>query len=139
DYVYFIVDGLEDIPPADQTTRSQILELIPFGYSEFRFVLSARSADDLALNPRAHQLAKVYTAVHFFSPEETSRYLADLGLTSAQLAEVQKATQNFPGKLASIRRLLRTGRDPDVLLANLPDELPGLFDLEWSEVDATDS
>ena len=136
---YFVVDGLEDIPPEDDATRRQILALLPFEPGAFfRFVFSATRMDDLPLAPAVQRLAKAFT-LSFFSLDEVARFLDGLGLTQEQLSQIYKVTEGLPAKLASIRRLLISGINPQDLLSNLPEHLPDLFDLEWRAVDQDDT
>lgn len=133
---YFVLDGLEDIPPADEGSRQQIIELLPFGMEGFRFLLSG-DVNRLPLPGQALRFTKPYQLAPF-SREEAATFLSGCHLTGEQTAEFYKVTGGVPGHLASIRRLLSSGRSPDELLRNLPEELPDLFRLEWQSVDEKD-
>lgn len=131
---YFILDGLEDIPPQDDAARVQILGLLPFGRDGFRFLISAHRAADVPFEPAARRLVRGFP-LSYFGIEETAKYLRAFEPTPEQVAEVIKITRGLPLMLASIWRLLANGRDFDQLLANLPNELPELFELEWGSID----
>ncbi|MBB4635621.1 AAA family ATPase [Longimicrobium terrae] len=134
---YFIVDGLEDIPSTDEGSRTLIIDLLPFGMEGFRFLLSGRTAEELPLRSATRNLVKGYP-LSSFSSDEAARFLESFELTPAQREEIVRVTGAVPGKLASIRRLLLTGQTPEQLLAQLPEQLPDLFRLEWSTVDDAD-
>lgn len=129
---YFILDGLDDIPLEDRATRDSLFALMPFGMSGFVFALSG-FADSLpfARGARTHLKSLL---VFGFTAEETERYLAGCGLTDVQLGELNKVTKGSPGHLATVRRLLETGKDPDSVIAELHRSLAALFELEWSGV-----
>ena len=134
---YFILDGIEDIPSADEGSRRQILALFPFGMEGFRFLLSGNLLR-LGLSASAMRTAKPFQ-LSPFSREESSTYLDDCGLSVPNLAEVYKITGGTPGHLASIRRLLASRSGSDALIENLPEQLPELFKLEWRAVQPSDN
>lgn len=136
---YFVLDGIEDLPESERGTATQIIELLPIGmHDRFRFLLSSHSARDLPIRPTAKALVRGYP-LSLFGAEEAQRYLEGVGLSSDELNEIIRTTRGLPGNLASVRRLLQSGVKPATLIANLPSELPELFELEWRSVDVSDA
>lgn len=130
--IYFLVDGLDDIPENDAEFRKTILDLYPWGLETFRFLLASnmdlpfirRGVKDLVLAP--------------FTVDDTSRFFDGFDLQRPQVELIHKTCRGFPGSLASIRRILQAGTPAANLLDELPQRVPDLFDVEWRAVDWND-
>lgn len=131
---FFVIDGLEEIPEEDDTSRRLILALLPFGWSGFRFLLSG-NVQSLELSTRVAERTKPHQ-LSFFSLNETERLFDGVTATFEQAAEFHRITRGTPGYLASIRRLIERGMLAEELLKELPERLPRIFDVEWRAVDA---
>jgi hypothetical protein len=128
----FIIDGLYDIPSQDAITQEQILELLPFGNSKFKFLLSSRS-EDLDIERVIKESVKA-VLLGGFSLEETRNYFADYDLDDTSIKELHKVLGKNPSYLASVRRILDSGTNIHDLLDDLPRNLPNLFEIEWQYV-----
>ncbi len=131
---YFVVDGMEEIPEEDSTSRRLILELLPIGFSRLRFLFSGHLAT-LGLNPSAIGRAKSFP-LPFFTLDESLRYLRGLGLEKEQIEDLHRSCRGMPGFLASVRRLVETGITAEEVMAELPRRLPEIFEIEWRKLGA---
>jgi len=130
---YFVVDGLDEVP---EQVRGAILALLPFGNpTNFRFLL-ASAPDQLAmlLPPKSRMKPFQLPA---FTLDETKNYLHDLTSTQETINEIYHTCNGTPGYLATVRRVLESGTDEQILLQHLPETLPELFKLEWERAKVT--
>lgn len=134
--LYFLIDGLEDIPEDETGAREAILDMLPFGLSGFRFLLTGdlRHLSPL-LPPSVH--AKNFPLAKF-TFDETIKYVEDLTEDRNEVEELHHICRGTPGLLASIRRIVLSGTALQELLEDLPGKLPQLFELEWQAIDAND-
>ncbi|PKN35610.1 MAG: hypothetical protein CVU61_01960 [Deltaproteobacteria bacterium HGW-Deltaproteobacteria-19] len=133
---YFIVDGLEEIPEEDCHERDMILNLLPFGIPRFRFILSGPLE---SLNKRSQKINGIVPFILIgFTFEETRAYFEGLVDDRSQLEFIHKMCKRQPGNLASMRRLLQSGKSLDDLLEEFPKSPPEWFELEWRVVENDD-
>lgn len=85
---YIILDGIDDIPDQDESSKAQIVDLLPFGYDGLRFLVSGEIRR-LPLTIEARRRAKPWQLI-YFTREESDRYLAGLSLTGVQLEAVAR-------------------------------------------------
>jgi hypothetical protein len=126
---YFVVDGLEEIPEEDSSTRSEIFDLLPFGVEGLRFLLTG-DITQLPFRPSAKKEIRPYT-VWPFTRDEAQHFLEGLNLTNEEFDEIARVTGCVPGELASVRRLAEGATPAAEILTNLHK---GLFELEWRTV-----
>lgn len=129
---YFVVDGLEEIPKEDESSRRLILDLLPLGLGRFRFLFSG-PLQQLPL-PSVLQTKSKSHLLTFFTFDETTLFFAPHAVPRQYLEEFHRTSRGMPGYLAAIRRLLTSGVDPATLAAELPKKLPQLFEIEWRSV-----
>lgn len=128
---YFIIDGLEWISVAGQDET--ILDLLPAQPpSNIRLLASSDPYRDF---PFQHDRWDI----PFFALRDTELYLAGLGLCKDDIQRVHKSCQGMPGYLGAIRRLMVSGVSFEELPQKLPDELRGLFEIEWARMKAADA
>lgn len=136
-YYYFVVDGLDEIPERELSLEQQILDMLPFGFSGFRFLLSSgreglRVSLPKGIRHQGYPLEK-------FTLDETVRYFQDMALSREATEEVFRTFRGVPLQLESVRRILSTeGVASDAFLASLPQKYPDLFALEWDQVRSAD-
>lgn len=130
---YFVLDGLTAIPKDETQTRKAILGLLPLGLTPFRFLISGESSalSEIRLSEIRHRSF----SIPVFGIPDTTKYLADLVRTDEQREQLHRIAKGIPGRLASIRRLLKGGTTVESLLASVPNRLPEFFELEWAPVD----
>jgi len=134
---YFVVDGLGEIPEEDSQIRGIILDMLPLGFSGFRF-LFAGDIDQLSADIRPGVPYKPFPLSGFIL-DESIRYLEDLKLDRQSLEEVHLTCRGIPGHLASVRRILQqSDTGVGTLLEEIPDRLPRLFEIEWRRVKRDD-
>ncbi|HBC31144.1 MAG TPA: hypothetical protein DC024_07880 [Clostridiales bacterium] len=83
---YFIIDGLDEIPDDNNRCRETILDLLPFGVSNFCFLLTGNFNSTLGLHfekIRKNKLTK-QLPLSGFTLDETITYLKDMGLIHVQ-------------------------------------------------------
>lgn len=134
---YFVADGLQDIPNEDCHEREVILNLLPLGLPRFRFILSGCS--DFFQN-RLNGVQIRPFPVSGFTLDETKQFFDEYVKNESNLNSIYKISKGIPGNLASMRRLLESGkRTEDSLLADLAEDLPNLFAMEWQVVEEKDN
>lgn len=129
---YFIVDGLEDIPASEADCRQEIWSLLPFGIPGIRFLLSINPSD--ACRTVGQNLRLKELIIPGLSVDETARFFRDLNLSERQIEDIRRTCHGSPGMMASIRRSARNTANLDMFIQNLPQSLPGIFELEWDIV-----
>ncbi len=127
--VFFVVDGLNDIPNEDSEIKRIIVDMLPIGLSNFHFIFTA-GADQKLVKLPVKSIHKPFPVTPF-ALDETLRYLADLELERSAVEDLNKLCKGFPGFLAAARRILLSGTSIANLLNELPEQLPDLFDIEW--------
>jgi len=133
---YFLIDGLEDILEEEPHTREAILEMLPFGRTGFRFLLSGDLHHLSSLVPKGIQAKSFPLAT--FTLDETIKYLGDLTDDQEAMEEIRRTCKGIPGLLASVRRIMHSGTTLQQLLGDLPSKLPQLFEIEWRTINAND-
>jgi hypothetical protein len=136
-FLYVVVDGLGDLPPDQQTLVPALLDLLPFGWPQFRFLFSGDASHIAPHLPRGYN-AKSVPLPHF-TLDETVRYFASLEIDHPTIVDIYRTCRGNPVYLAGIRRLLQTGTPVERLLVTLPQHLPDLFTMEWRTINASDS
>lgn len=129
---YFVIDGLDEIPAEYQQGLSDLLDILPFGYQEFKFLVSGSQQffDDLL---KRKLPIKVFQALAF-NLDETKKFLLGLSLTDDQLAELHHFCSGIPGHLSIARRLLLDNMSFSDLLDQERGSLSSLFELQWTLV-----
>ena len=124
---YFVLDGLADIP--DGSIRNAIVEMLPLGQG-FCFLLSG-DLDLLPSHIRKGVECKSWEIVSF-SLDETIKYFSGCAIEPELVEELYRACgRGIPGHLASARRNILAGQDPQTLVK---DKLTDLFEKEWNQV-----
>jgi hypothetical protein len=130
--LYFILDGLEEIPAEDRGTRDELFRLMPFLMPGIRCLVTGPS-DDLPFTEPARRRLKTLQ-ISTVTREEAEHFLGGLGLTPDVVRVICTETRGVPGWLASVRRLLTQGLSASTVLAELHQKSPDLFRLEWQTV-----
>ena len=131
---YIIVDGIYHIPSGDESIRQALLNLLPFGLRQFRFLFSGEMNDVLSSDTNRKLRAKTYP-IPPFNAHEASEFLQDLVTDDALRANFFTAFGGVPAVLASVRRqLASSSEDAAEILHDLPTNIESLFDAEWSVV-----
>ena len=135
---YIIIDGIGESPDQVAQLAPSLLSILPFEYVGFRFLLSG-TTDWIP----AQVLSKIQRKDHTvtgFSLEESVAFFTGFDLSRDDIEEIHRSCRRgAPGYLASVRRLVEKGTPTSVLLEELPKRLPMPFELEWANVDKSDS
>jgi hypothetical protein len=125
----FVIDGIDEIPEIESKTRESILQVLPWGFDAFKFVLSG-NLNNLRNAIPSGISAKLLTLFPF-SLEETQSFLSDAKISTEQVKELHRLFRGHPGQLVSARRILLKGTDAEDIIQNLSEKLSQLFDMEW--------
>lgn len=129
---YFVVDGLGDLTEENVEIRELILNLLPIGTPGFKFLISGT---EIALKGSLKGIPYKTFQMLGFTMDETRTFLQDNIQNEDAVNELYRTFNGTPGPLASVRRLLESGMNPDTLLDSLPKSAPDLFEMEWRAVD----
>jgi hypothetical protein len=128
----FVIDGIQDIPEVNSDIQEQILDLMPFGFSGFKFIISgdANRFSEKAFSKINHRTLPMIA----FTLDETRLFLSDLNVNE-YIYEIYKTCKGIPEHLTSIKRIVEGGTDIQTLINDMPEKLPDLFEIEWKKVD----
>ncbi len=127
-----MVDGIDDIPKDEMKS---FLEFLPINQSGFKIVITGQELslyDHLPFNKikfKSHTLTG-------FTLGETKEYLEDLKLQEKIVTDIHNTCKGLPGYLSMFRHyLISSDSDIETVTTDLPSSMPGLFSLEWSQLD----
>jgi hypothetical protein len=131
--ILFVVDGLAELTEGDLHTRQFVLqELLQIGAPGFRFLLSG---DPAALLPfmrtKPNYRSQIVTRLQ---RRDVEAYVADLGLPTDLVTEIEAVCKGNPGRLSQVRRILMSGLPAESLAERLQEAMPDLFRVEWEPV-----
>lgn len=131
--LYFVVDGLHQIPSEDQRmVESIIKEVLPLGIDNFRFIISGQQAEIGKYISKVG--SKPYQQLRF-RPEDTEIYLAGLGIQPQDISEIHKICKGVPGRIASVKRLLQGGTTLQSILDSEPSKYLEFIRLEFDALE----
>lgn len=120
---YFILDGIDDIPASDDRSRRAILDMLPIGYGNFKFLVTTEKPINIK-NARDYFVAP-------FSTDETANLFSGLGIARKQVEEIRRTFRGVPGHMMAVRRIAKQHQNPAELFEDLPKTLAEIFELEW--------
>ena len=132
--LYFVVDGVFEIPHSDLADARRIWLLLPFGVTGCKFLVTRPSENSLQLQlpPKTKE-----TTLPLLTPEESYLFLNDLKLSQQETEQLRRTSRGGPDWLAAIRRLVLSGTSTESLFDQVTKGL-GLFELEWRVVENLD-
>ncbi len=133
---YFVVDGLDEIPEDKRYVAEQILDVLPLGVNNMRFVFSGELSG--LLDRFSRRLKTEPLRLLPFDKHETSALFNDYRIPDETVDEILRLTQGKPDLLWSIRRNLLRGIPIDSIIDQIRSGDSDLFNLEWSRVDPDD-
>lgn len=130
---YFIVDGLTDIPKEDSAVQDVILkDLLPFGLSGFKFLLSGD------LNQFTGTLHRSLQTKSFplpnFSLDESGKFLHGMALDYECITQLHRMCSGVPGHLTIVKRMLSSGVAAQAILNENATNLPEFISIEWRKL-----
>jgi F0F1-type ATP synthase delta subunit len=135
--LYFVIDGLHQIPTEDHRLVAQIFsEVLPLGVDNCRFIITGHQ-QLLAPFIKGKLKSKTYQQLKFH-PEESRDFLSKTGLDDADCNAVHQMCKGIPGRLAAIKRLLIAGTSLPLILETDPSKYLEFIKLEFSSLDQMD-
>jgi len=129
---YFIIDGLDEIPEDSYVIKDMIIDLLPVGIPQFRFLLTGSISKHFngkfkSIIPKSYPLTG-------FTLDESEKFLSDITIDKGSLKEIYLTCKKMPGNLSAVKRILQSGMSVDEFINEMPSQLSGLFELEWRSV-----
>lgn len=135
--LYFAIDGLHQIPSADQRLVSQIFsEVLPLGVDNCRFIVTGLQSQ-LAPLIKGKLKSKPYQQLRF-RPEDSRLFLSKNNLNESDCNTVHQLCKGIPGRLAVIKRLLTSGTSLSTILETDPSKYLEFIKLEFLSLDEMD-
>lgn len=129
---YFVVDGLAHIAPEDENdVRSILTKALPTGMDSFRFLLAG---NQVRLSGHLNRVSSKPYQLMRFTPAEVDQLFLEFDLEQRQLDELKDICKGNPGRLCSIRRLLKSGKSLDDILGVAPEKYLDFIELEFATV-----
>lgn len=131
--LYIVVDGLHQIPAEEFARVEEIFkDVLPIGVENFRFLIVGQQSNFQRVGLKV--ASKPYQQLKF-SLEDTEEFLRDNVLTKEQVHEIHKVCKSVPGRIASVKRLLKTGVTLEDLLRKEPTKYLEFIKLEFAVLD----
>jgi len=132
DPLYFVIDGLQQIPQSEKSHIQSILtDVLPMGTQGSRFFITGNQHYFEALVPKVK--SKCYQ-VQKLSRVESQALLHGIQVSDAQMDGLLTLCNGLPGRLASVKRMVRNQKDASLLLnANLT-EYPDFISVELETI-----
>lgn len=130
--IYFVVDGLCDIPAEHAAVRDLVLTWLPFGFPIFRTIASGNCLEGI---PGLSRVSKKTFHLPAFSFRECEELLRTI-IPSDEIRGAYTTTRGHPEFVAAYIRTSRSGSRPTALGSDSPDTLTSRFDLEWQAIDS---
>ena len=129
--VYFVIDGIDELPEKESSLRQSLLDAIPFGFEGFKFLISWNCF--FAFSGTWHEHTKSFP-VPSVSNTEAKALLQGIGLNDEQISQFNSLSRGIPGRLAAVRRLLRNDVNINAATCSVETFERVLIDLEWQQV-----
>ncbi|WP_296223699.1 hypothetical protein [Ralstonia sp. UBA689] len=132
--LYFVVDGLHQIPVEDRSVIGQVFsELLPTGVRKCRFIVAGLQS---GLGEYVHASVRSrYYGLLKFSLDECKKFLAETGIGEADCERVYELCKGgSPGRLAVVRRLLIGGTPLSEILEKDPTKYLEFVKLEFDSL-----
>ena len=131
--IYFVVDGVHQIPNEDTRFIQQIFsDVLPIGVEPFRFIVSGPSE---TLSKYIGKTKYKTFQVIKFTYAESESLLSGLCSSKEECGQLEKLCQGIPGRLASVQRLLQSGKSAADILNADPTQTPEFVRLEFMNLD----
>lgn len=130
--IYFVIDGLQQIPPKEDAQVEQIFKsVLPIGWNEFRFLITGSPTRFQSMLGSVK--AKPYR-VQKLSKPESAQMLGGLNLPDDKIEALLQLCKGLPGRLASIRSLVSSEHEVDELLNARLADYPDFISLELKSI-----
>ncbi|WP_176817229.1 ATP-binding protein [Franzmannia pantelleriensis] len=125
--LYVVMDGLDQIPDDDDSYIKDLLDYLPIGKKNIKFLFSAKKGM-LEKSIKSRKTKSIN--IDLFSLEETKKLLPGIG--DDKLRVLLNSFRATPEMLSSIKRLTEQGVTIDDILQMDVEDTEGLFEEEWS-------
>ncbi|PLT28206.1 ATP-binding protein [Peribacillus deserti] len=132
---YFVIDGIDDIPSDSQYVRKLILDMLPFGLKNFKFVFSCNGSEKIQNELTTQKLSVKSFPLTGLTKNETLLFFSKQEISQEQIKEIHKTYKGIPGYLATVNRILDSGVSVESFINDMPNKLQGMFEYEWKQVD----
>ncbi|KOA19828.1 hypothetical protein CLHOM_19170 [Clostridium homopropionicum DSM 5847] len=129
---YFLVDGLSDIPKENEVIKRQLIQMLPFSYSNIKFIFTGDYTE--LKDTYLYNIKCSHFILTGFKIEETRKYFEDFDIEDDYIREIHLNCKTLPGRLADIKRLIKSGINVKDLMTIKIDKWSDLFDVEWGNV-----
>lgn len=131
--LYFVVDGLHQIPMEDGRYVADILRnVLPIGMKNCRFLITGQQS---ALGAHLKNIkSKPYQQLKF-KLEEAKTFFQTSKLSDQEISDVHLLCKGVPGRMAAVRRLLDGGTTLQSVLESDPSKYLQFIRLEFSVLD----
>lgn len=129
--IYFLVDGLHEIDGDDQRVSEILKTVLPIGLDSFRFIITGQQNQ---FQPHLGSVKSKTYQILKLSDSEARQFLVDLDMPIQSREELLKLCAGNPGRLASVRRLLKSGTAADQILVSEPSKYLEFLNLEFAPV-----
>ena len=131
--VYFVVDGVHQIPNDDKRSIELILrDLLPTGVDVFKFLIAGRQND---LSQFVGKVASSTQQMLKLSKDEARQFLDGLDVLPFEMDEIVRIAAGNPGKLASIRRMIQSGTPWRELPLSAASAYPDFIKAEFADIE----
>jgi hypothetical protein len=129
--LYFVVDGLHQIPSEDRSVLTQVFkEVLPTGVARCRFIVTGLQTEltqyiHSSISTKHYRLLK-------FSIEESRTFLKNISIDDCDSKKIYELCRGgSPGRLAVVRRLLEAGTALETILDTDPAKYLEFVKLEF--------
>jgi len=126
DVLYFVIDGLDELPEEFGTVVKKIFDILPTVCQNIKYVFSICNGPVKALVPDAYSLCMT---MMLLSTGEAKELIPDLD--QCQVEELLGLFPRKPSVIVQIRRLLKSGITYDDLVNGEHDLTCDLYEFEW--------
>lgn len=131
-HVYFVVDGLQQIPEAEKLSVESIFSsVLPVGQSGFRFLITGAQE---RFAPFVGVLRSKNYTVQKLSKSESMLMLEALSVSEDRKYELATLCKGLPGRLVSVRSIVSNDADADSLLNASLSEYPDFIAIEMKPI-----
>lgn len=129
--ITFVIDGLDCKDLINRKINEEILQILPIGQSEFRFIFCGDQnlIDSLNSNLLKHQPKEMQLLG--LSKEESNKYLSNLNISSEHVLEITNFCTGKIGHLQKLKQFINDGVEISKLLHE-ESTINSIFEFEWN-------
>jgi len=131
-FICFIIDGLEGLPESNKNIRDRIIEMLPIGVPNFRFIISGLPTIISDIK-RKGLITKSFT-LSGFTYDETGKFFSDIKIDKKYLNEIYVNCKKMPGRLNTVKNIIHSGMTVEDLMLEKYEQWNDLFEIEWRKI-----